>query len=132
MAQSAALAPQREIPSLIPSSCNHPTDLYLPVWKCRKPAAFDITVLYLPVWKCRKLAALDITVIFRLQQLTLANAAAIRGSALLVAEERKCAAYADSCAVVRISFSPLAVETTGGWIEEAAETIRCTGRFQGL
>ena len=86
VAQSAAFAPCREVPFVIPGSCNRPADLYLPVWKCAKPAA------------------LDITVISPLQQLTLANAAAILGSVLLEVEQRKCAAYADACAAVGISF----------------------------
>ena len=114
VAQSAALAPRREVPSLIPGSCNRPADLYLPVWKCGRPAA------------------LDITVISPLQQLTLTKAATIQGSALSVAEERKRAAHADACAAAGISFSPMAVETIGGWGEEATETIRCIGRLQGL
>ena len=97
MAQSVALAPCRKVSSLISDSCNHPADSYLLVWKCGRPAA------------------LDITVISPLQQLTLANVAAIKGSALLVAEERKHAAHADACAAVGISFSPMAVEIIGGW-----------------
>ena len=113
-AQSAALAPRREVPSLIPGSCSRPADLYLPVWKCGRPSA------------------LDITVISPLQKLTLAKAAVIQGSALLVAEERKRVAHANVCAEVGISFSPMAVETIGGWGKEAAETIHCIGRLQGL
>ena len=113
MAKSAVLAPRRQVRSLIPGSCNCPADIYLPVWKCGIPVA------------------LDFTVISPHQQLTLVNVAAVQGSALLVAEERKRAAHVDACAAAGISFSPMAGKLW--WIgEEAAETAQCISRFQGL
>ena len=33
VAQTAALAPRKEVPSLIPDSSNRPADIYLPNWK---------------------------------------------------------------------------------------------------
>ena len=44
-AQSAALAPRREVPSLIPGSQSRPADVYLPNWHRGCPAALDITVI---------------------------------------------------------------------------------------
>lgn len=41
--QSAALAPRKEVPSLIPDSHSHPADvyIYLPNWRRGQPAALD-------------------------------------------------------------------------------------------
>ena len=48
-AQSAALAPRREVSSLIPSSQNRPADVYLPSWKGGRPAAtIQGAAIYLP------------------------------------------------------------------------------------
>ena len=44
-AQSAALAPKKETPSLIPGSSSRPADIFLPCWKRGKPAALDVTVI---------------------------------------------------------------------------------------
>ena len=44
-AQSAALAPRREVSSLMPSSQNRPADVYLPSWIKGLPAALDVTVI---------------------------------------------------------------------------------------
>ena len=44
-AQSAALAPRREVPSLIPGSMSRPADVYLPSWKRSHPAAMGVTVI---------------------------------------------------------------------------------------
>ena len=44
-AQSAALAPRKEVPSLIPGSSSHPADVYLPNWTRGQPAALDVMVM---------------------------------------------------------------------------------------
>ena len=44
-AQSAALAPRRKVPSLIPGSQSRPANVYLPNWHRGCPAALDITVI---------------------------------------------------------------------------------------
>ena len=44
-AQSAALAPRKEAPSVIPGSSSRPADVYLPNWKRGQPAALDIHVI---------------------------------------------------------------------------------------
>ena len=43
--QTAALAPRKEAPSLIPGSQSLPPDVFLPTWLCGQPAALDITVI---------------------------------------------------------------------------------------
>ena len=44
-AQSAALAPQKEMPSLIPGSCARPADIFLSQWDGGRPVALDVTVI---------------------------------------------------------------------------------------
>ena len=112
-AQSAALAPRREVPSLIPGSSSRPADIYLPHWKRGLPAA------------------LDVTVISSLQQLTIVGASTTQGHALAVGEERKLTAHAEACRSVGVTFIPLVAESIGGWSDWAEETIRDIGRLQG-
>ena len=105
-AQSAALAPWKEAPSLIPESSSRPADVYLPYWVRGQPAA------------------LDVTVISTLQQQTLTGAASVPSHALQVGEDQKMAAHADACRAVGVVFVPLVMETLGGWCDEAIRTIR--------
>ena len=112
-AQSAALAPRKEVPSLIPRSSSRPADIFLPNWCGGRPAA------------------LDITVISTLQSLTLAGDAASQRHALRVTEERKMAAHREACQSVCVVFIPLVMETLGGWSDEAAHNISRIGRFLG-
>ena len=102
VAQSAALAPRKEAPSLIPSSRSRPADIYLPNWKRGQPAA------------------LDVTVISTMQQLTQAGAASTPGSALHVGEERKMAAHTEACR--SICRGSLCSDSSGdfGWIERGS------------
>ena len=44
-AQSAALCPCKEMPSLIPGSHSRPADIYVPLWVGHRPAAMDVTVI---------------------------------------------------------------------------------------
>ena len=44
-AQSAALAPTREAPGLVPSSLSRPADVLLPNWSQGRPAALDVHVI---------------------------------------------------------------------------------------
>ena len=44
-AQSAALAPSKEMPNLIPDSLSRPADVLLPTWSCGRPAALDVHVI---------------------------------------------------------------------------------------
>ena len=109
-AQSAALAPLKEAPSLIPGSSTRPADVYLPNWKRGQPAA------------------LDVTVISTMQQQTLLGASITPGHALQVGEERKMAAHAAICRGVGVNF---VVESLGGLSQLAIETIKSIGRLQG-
>ena len=112
-AQSAALAPRREVSSLIPGSSSRPADVYFPCWKQGQPAA------------------LDVSVISTLQQLTVNGASVNQGHALSVGEERKLAAHAAPCRSVGVTFIPLIVESLGGWSPRAVDVIKNIGRLQG-
>ena len=112
-AQSAALAPRKEVPTLIPGTRSRPADIFLPNWCRGRPAA------------------LDVTVISTMQPLTQSGAASEKGYALKVAEERKMAAHNAECRGAGVSFVPLAVESLGGWSHEAALQISRIGRLVG-
>ena len=43
-AQSAALAPRKEVSALIPGTSSRPVDVFLPIWNRGQPAALDVTV----------------------------------------------------------------------------------------
>ena len=112
-AQTAALAPRKEVPSLIPGTLSHPANIFLPIWQRGQPAA------------------LDVTVISTLQQCIVEGAAVTLGYALAVREERKRVAHATPCHAVGVNFIPLVMESLGGWSEEAATTISRIGFLLG-
>ena len=112
-AQSAALAPRKEVPSLIPGSQHRPADVYLPCWKGGRPVA------------------LDITVISTMQQSTIQPAADNQVHALLVAETRIFGTHGPACQAAGIPFIPLAIETQGGLSDATAEIISGIGRLIG-
>ena len=45
VAQSAALAPFKELSNLIPSSVSRPANVFIPTWSHRQPAALDVHVI---------------------------------------------------------------------------------------
>ena len=45
LAQAVALAPRREVLSLIPSFRSRPADIFLPVWIYEKPTVVDLSVI---------------------------------------------------------------------------------------
>ena len=90
--QSAALVPQKEMPSLIPGGSSCPANIFLPYWKCGHPVA------------------LDVTIISPLQKLTFSSAAVSQGHALTVGDARKRAAHAEECHNLGITFIHLTVE----------------------
>ena len=110
-AQSAALAPRLEAPSLVPSSSSRPADIFIPNWQAGRPAA------------------LDVSVISTLQPLTLSGSALSQGHALQVGEDRKVAAHQEDCLAVGVDFIPLIAETLGGWSVRACELIRRISRL---
>ena len=94
-AQTAALAPRKEVPSLIPGTRSRPADIFLPIWQRGQPAA------------------LDVTVISTLQLSTVEGAAVTQGYALAVGEERKRVAHGTPCHAVGVNFIPLVMESLG-------------------
>ena len=112
-AQSAALAPSKETPSLVPNSLSRPADIFLPTWNRGRSAA------------------LDVHVISPLQQLTLNEAASTPGHALRVGVQRKLSSNLSACHSVGIEFIPLVVETLGGLAEDTILTIRSIGQAIG-
>ena len=111
-AQSAALAPRKEVPSLVSSSSSRPADIFFPCWKRGKPTAFDVTV------------------ISPLQQLTIQGASVTPGYAITVGEDRKFRIHLENCLAAGVSFVPLVVESLGGWSDEAIDTLRLIGKQQ--
>ena len=87
-AQTAALAPRKEVPSLILGSQNRPADVFLPCWKGGRPAVLDITVIY------RQPSGLPL-------------------NALLVAEERNLSAHGAACQAAAFPLSPLPLKPSG-------------------
>ena len=113
-ARSAALAPRKEIPALVPGSNSRPADVYLPIWE--RGAS----------------AALDVTVISPLQKLTINQSAVTQGHAITVARTRKFAAHGEACRGAGVVFIPLVVESLGGWCKESASVIARIARLQGI
>ena len=112
-AQSAALAPTKEVPNLLPGFNTCPADILLPNWCRGRPAA------------------LDVSVISPLQQLTLFEAASSPGHAFSVGVRRKLTSNLPFCRAAGVDFLPIVVETLGGWCPDAIATIRSIGRALG-
>ena len=110
-AQTAALAPRKEVPSLIPGTRSRPADIFLPIWQRGQPAA------------------LDVTVISTLQQSTVEGAAVTQGYALAVGGERKRDAHATACHAVGVNFIPLVMESLGDGVKRqrppSPELVAC-------
>jgi hypothetical protein len=111
-AQSAALAPRREVSSLIPGSQSRPADVFLPQWSRGRAAAVDITV------------------VSPLQAALVHESARTPGHALQVAEDRKIRQHKQACSDAGIDFIPAAVDTFGQWSSESEELIERIGTFQ--
>ena len=94
-AQTAALAPRKEVTSLIPGTLSRPADIFLPIWQRSQPAALDVTVISI------------------LQQSTVEVAAVTRGYALAVGGERKRVAHATACRAVGVNLISLVMEPLG-------------------
>ena len=95
-ARSAALAPQKEVPSLIPGSHCRPADILLPNWERGQPAAMDVTV------------------ISSLQPLTLQGAASSAGHALAVAG---CQLMPPLAVLLGSLSSPLLLKSWAAWVK---------------
>ena len=112
-AQSAALAPSKEAPNLVPDSSVRPADILLPNWNRGRPAAVDVHV------------------ISPLQQQTLAEAASTPGHAFQVAVCRKLVSNLSACRSVGVEFVPFVIETLGDLSEDTISTIHAIGRAVG-
>ena len=95
-AQYAALAPSKEMPSLIADFLSRPADVFLPTWSRDRPAA------------------LDVYVISPLQQQTLGEAASTPGHALQVGVRRKLTSHLSACRSAGVDFIPFVMEGYGG------------------
>ena len=112
-AQTAALGPRREAPSLIPKSSSRPEDILI------------------PSWSQGRFASLNISVITPLQKLTLSGVATSPGHVLNVGANRKLAAGPPACPTAGVEFIPLMVETLGGWSSEAILNLKKIGQSLG-
>ena len=111
-ARSAALAPKKEIPSLIHGTRSPPADIFLPKWLGGRPAV------------------LDVIVISPIQSLTLEGAATTPGHALGIAEERKSAAHIEDCHSIGVNFISLVQESLGDWGQELVDIVKAIGHLQ--
>ena len=109
-AWSAALAPTREAPSVVPDAHSRPADILLPTWSRGRPTA------------------LDVHVISPLQQLTLHKAASTPGHALQVGVQHKLASHLSACRSAGVDFIPLVAETLGGLAEHSSAIIHSIGK----
>ena len=108
-AQSAALAPSKEMPNLIPDSLSRPADVFLPTWSRGRPAA------------------LDVHVISPLQQQTMGEAASTPGHALQVGVQRKLPIY-QPAGPSEWSSSRLSWRLWGVWLKTPSSSFAHWGR----
>ena len=80
--------------------------------------------MFIPNWAGGLDAALDVTVVNPLQAATLAGAATTPGHALSFAYDRKMRGADDDCRRQGIAFSPLVVESFGGWHTGAQAQVK--------
>ena len=108
--QSAALAPTKEAPGVIPSSLSRSTDLLLPTWRGGRPAA------------------LDVHVISPLQE---SESSFTRGHTLQAGVQHKLSSSLSACRSTGTDFVPLVAETLGGLAEDTISTISAIGCAAG-
>ena len=104
-AQQAGLAPQREVPGLLPPSEDRPADVFLRGWSSGKSACLDFTATN------------------ALQAATLEGCAEDGSFAVDRAVATKLRHYADRCEAEGLAYIPLAIDTFGGWHPLALQTI---------
>ena len=85
---------------------------------------FDV---FLPYWSSGRDTAWDVTVTHPLQKATVARAATEPGHAAREAYNRKMREAGDQCRQQGIVFTPLAVETLGGWHQVGEAELRKLG-----
>ena len=109
-AVQAGLGPVREPPGLLPGSDDRPADVLIPFWTNGQDTA------------------LDVTVVNPLQAGLVVRASQEGQSAVESAHYGKVRKYEERCASEGISFTPLAVDTLGGWHPVALAAITRLGR----
>ena len=113
VAQSAALAPLKETPSLVPNYLSRSADIFFPNWSHGCPATLDVHIISHFNNKC-------------LGRLLPPRAMPSRlgpGTGLLPT--------LSACCSVGAEFIPLVIETLGGSTEDAISTIRTLGQAIG-
>ena len=106
IAASAALGPLKESRFLLPGSDRRPADVFLPSWAAGQDAA------------------LDVTVVNPLQGALVAEAAVTPGHALTTRFNSKMAESSEDCHRQGISFSPIVVESLGGFHAVAVREVK--------
>ena len=108
-AAAASLGPSKEVRFLIPGSDKRPADVFLPYWCSGRDTAWDVTVIH------------------PLQKATVTKAVALPGHAANEAYARKMREAWEECRRQGIVFTPLAVETLGGWHPVAEAELKKLG-----
>ena len=108
-AAAASLGPSKEVRFLLPGNDRRPADVFLPYWSGGRDTAWDVTVTH------------------PLQRATVAKATTTPGHAASEAFNRKMRVAGEECRRQGIVFTPLAVETLGGWHKVAEEELKKLG-----
>ena len=109
-AVQAGLGPVREPAGLLPGSDDRPADVLIPFWTNGQDTA------------------LDVTVVNPLQAALVVRSSQEGQSAVESAHMGKVRKYEERCSVEGIAFTPLAVDTLGGWHPVALAAITRLGR----
>ena len=105
----ACLGPTKEVRDLISGSDARPADLFLPNWSEGQDTA------------------LDVTVVNPLQVSMIHQASRTPGYALQKSFDRKMSKHGEPCRQMGVVFTPLPMETLGGWHEVTVREIRKIG-----
>ena len=109
-AAQARLGPLKEPAGLLPGSDDRPADILLPYWSKGTDTALDITVVN----------PLQVGLVVRVSQ---------EGDhAVEHAHQAKMRKYHDRCEQEGLNFSPMAVDTLGGWHSSALDVLIKLGR----
>ena len=106
---AASLGPSKEVRFLLPGNDQRPADAFLPYWSGGRDTAWEVTVTN------------------PLQRATVAKGATTPGHAASEAFNRKMRVAGEECWRQGIVFTPLAVETLGGWHMVVEEELKKLG-----
>ena len=108
-AVQACLGPFREDRALIPDTDARPADVLIPHWTRGKDTAMDVTVVN------------------PLQAALVNRAATTPGHALTHAYNRKMGQSGEACRRAGLVFTPMPMETLGGWHEQTVIQVKKLG-----